>query len=177
MPHVFVRGGTNSGLAVPAAGLFYKVLVETPETSANQNVDVGGGGATANGYAFTQPGIPGVDGATGNYIVELDLPTSHANIAISVAVARVNSSGTQQAISAFTAEQTGVSGVSIYNLAAVNLGVWAAGDRLRVTCRFRNTNTMNIRSVTIAHGSLNNEVTTPFAHVDPGNADENVGMR
>lgn len=99
--------------------------------------------STEDSYGYTQAGIPGATGVTGNYSIVVSFSAASSAIQLSVAVARVNSAGVQQAISSFTAEQTTTTGQMFFNggvLNSVNLGTWAAGDRLRVVFRFRSTN-------------------------------------
>jgi len=88
--------------------------------------------STEREYMFTASGVPGTNGASGDYQLVLRLLTGDANVKLSFQVHRVNSSGVVQSSSSTTAEQVSSSAsVLLFSLASVNLGTWAAGDRLR----------------------------------------------
>ena len=90
------------------------------------------------------------------------MTVANANIQLSAAVARVNSAGTEQALSSFTAEQSaGTTGTKTFALNNINLGTWASGDRLKVYYRFRNT-VASVQSVTIGTGTTSAEATAPW---------------
>jgi hypothetical protein len=129
-------------------------------------VQVAPGGAAEDSRAFTPAGVPGTQGVTGTYTVKVNVTTSATNVSMSVAVARVNSAGTQQSTSSFTPTQSlGSTGVKTFttNLTNVNLGTWAAGDRLRVTYRFTNSHNSQTRTVVLQTGTTNTEVMAPWA--------------
>src|SRR5213594_3058095 len=96
--------------------------------------------ATEDSFGYTKAGVPGAAGVTGDYYINNYVTTANSNIMFSVAVARVNSSGVQQGSpSSFTAEQAMSLGQKYFTFTGQSLGTWSAGDRLRVTYRFRNT--------------------------------------
>jgi len=89
--------------------------------------------STEREYMFTATGVPGVNGANGDYQLILRMLVGNSNVKLSFQVHRVNSSGTVQASSSTTAEQLSSAGpILLFSLASVNLGTWAAGDRIRV---------------------------------------------
>src|SRR2546425_1547754 len=126
--------------------------------------------ATEYGYGFTKVGMPGAAGVTtGDYIVRIAVPSSgtNVNIQLSAAVARVNSAGVQQAISSYATELSAqFSGTKDFTFTGVTLGTWSAGDRLRVSYRFRNTaaSTQPVTIGTITTGwGFQNMVKTPWS--------------
>src|SRR2546426_4685166 len=140
---------------------FTKELYPGAETAGTIAVSVAAS-ATENSFGFPKAGDPGLSGATGNYTVETNVTVANANIQLSAAVARVNSAGTEQALSSFTAEQSaGTTGTKTFALNNINLGTWASGDRLKVYYRFRNT-VASVQSVTIGTGTTSAEATAPW---------------
>src|SRR3569833_333768 len=120
--------------------------------------------STEDSFAFTEPGIPGSGGATGDYSVVVKISANNSTgPSLAIAWARVDSSGTQQAISSFTSSQavTTTTQVLTFSATAVNLGTWAVGDRLKVVYRFINT-AGGGRQFTVETGTANAAVTTAF---------------
>jgi hypothetical protein len=152
---------TNSDLS---GGQDYNKAILDPgsDTTGTTNVSLAAS-ETRNSFGFTAAGDPGADGAAGDYVVEMEVITGDTNVQLSCAVARINSAGTQQAISAFATEQAASAGVHTFNFTNPSLGTWATGDRLRVTFRHRNSHTHTARSISVNHGGTNNEVVAPFA--------------
>ena len=156
---VYVLKSANSDLTGGAD--FNKELYPGAETVGTIAVSVPAS-ATDISYGFTKAGEPGLSGATGNYTVEMNVTVANSNIQLSAAVARVNSAGTQQAISAFTAEQSaGTTGVKTFSFTGTDLGTWASGDRLRVSYKVRNT-VASVQSVTLGTGTTSAEATAPW---------------
>lgn len=98
-------------------------------------------GATEDSYGYTRTGVPGIDGLMGPMTVQLSVANGNTAIRASVGIGRVNAAGIEQAASAFAAEAAlpAGSGTLRFSLPTVALGQWAAGDRLRIDYRFRNT--------------------------------------
>jgi hypothetical protein len=162
MPAPYYLKAANSDLTGGAD--FNKRLEVSTETAGTLSVQVAPGGAAEESRAFTPAGVPGTQGVTGTYTVKVNVTTSATNVSMSVAVARVNSAGTQQSTSSFTATQSlGSTGVKTYTLSSINLGTWAAGDRLRVTYRFTNSHNSQTRTVVLQTGTTNTEVLAPWA--------------
>src|SRR3990172_67306 len=98
--------------------------------------------STEREYMFTAAGVPGSNGANGDYQLVLRIATGDANVKLAFQVHRVNSSGVIQASSSTTAEQlSSAAPVLLFSLTSVNLGTWAAGDRLRADIIAHNTKT------------------------------------
>ncbi len=162
MPTVYYLKATNSDLTGGAD--YTKRLDTVTATAATLSVPLAPGGGNEDSFAFTPAGVPGAAGVTGNYTVEVDVTTAGASTTVQIAVARVNSAGTQQSISTFTATQsTATTGVKTFSLTGINLGTWAAGDRLKVIYRWRNTHTSQTKTPIIETGTTNTEVTAPWA--------------
>jgi hypothetical protein len=166
MSTTYRRTDTNSGLTGGAD--FTKAVLDPAADATGSSSFSVVNLATEDSLGFTDVGVPGADGITGDYAVELDITTGATSYEISVAVARVNSAGVQQAISAFTAEQQATAGVKTFTRTAIDLGTWAAGDRLKVVYRIRSTRDHGgADTITVAHGGTNNEVTAPWTSAPP----------
>lgn len=118
--------------------------------------------STEDSYGFTVAGEPGASGTTGDYTVEVNVTTGNTSIEISTAIHRVNSAGTFQAEGAASTEQTAAGGLLTFTHTAINLGTWAAGDRLRVVYRFRNTHAHSAQAFTMETGTTDAEVVAPW---------------
>lgn len=156
----FYLSATNSDLSGGAD--FNKVLSTATETAGTLSVAVASA-ATEVSYGYTTSGVPGVGGtSTGSFSVEINVTTANSNITLSVALARVNSAGTQQAVTAYaTGQSAGTTGVKTFTFTDPALGTWAAGDRLRVQYRFVN-GAMSTQTVGIGTGTTNEACDTPF---------------
>ena len=122
--------------------------------------------ATETSFAWTPVGEPGAAGVTGDYSVEVRVVTANADLNLSIQLRRVNSAGTVQASSSATAEQTmSATGVLTFTFTALDLGTWAAGDRLRVDYIFRDTSVHANESAAIGANTTNEEVVTPWTIV------------
>jgi hypothetical protein len=140
---------------------FNKRLQIGTETADEITISVAGN-ATEDSLGFADVGQPDDDGITGDYTVEVNvLGIGLATINLSAAVARVNSAGVQQAISAFAAEQSGLPGIKTFSFTAINLGTWTAGDRLKVVYRFRNTLAI-AGSLDIQTGTTDAQIIAPW---------------
>jgi hypothetical protein len=163
MPAPYYLKATNSDLTGGAD--FTKRLDADVAAQGTLSVTIAKA-ASEDSLAFTPAGTPGVNGGTGSqsWTVKVNVTTAAASTNIAVAVARVNSAGTQQSISSFTAFQSsGSTGVKTFTLSSVNLGTWVAGDRLKVVYRFQNTHSSQTRTVVIATGTTDTQVTAPWA--------------
>lgn len=119
--------------------------------------------ATDIGSGFTEPGVPGTDGATGDYNpVEVEVEVGSTAIELSIQLHRVNPSGVVQTSSSASAEQQATAGIKTFSFTALSLGTWAAGDRLRVDYRARSTAAHGNTSITIGANTIDQEVVTPF---------------
>jgi hypothetical protein len=128
---------TNTDSDLSGASIANKSLSRSnPDSGATISTGSIGSGATSDAFAFTEAGDPGAGGSSGDYTVHVRITTS-GNLSVMAAVARVNSSGTQQAESSFSSSETAsTTGVKTLTLTDVDLGTWTAGDRLRVRIRF-----------------------------------------
>lgn len=144
---------------------FSNLLSDTSGTAGSQGVSISRTD-TEDSYAWTAAGVPGANGTTGNFSTEVDIEAGDSGTYLSVAWARVNSSGTQQAISSFTSEQVCTAGVKTFSATSVNLGTWATGDRLRVTYRFRGTSAHSTVNMTLGANDTDSETVAPWT-IDP----------
>ncbi|TMI77087.1 MAG: hypothetical protein E6H05_01665, partial [Bacillati bacterium ANGP1] len=163
-PANYALNNTNSDLT---GGLDFNKELGDYITDLSIAVSVAGV-QTEDSFGFTKAGVPGAVGVTGDYIFSMYVTTANANIQLSAAVARVNSAGVQQAISGSATEQSaGTTGPKSFTFTAPALGTWSAGDRLRVTYRFRNT-AASTQSVTfgtpVAGWGYSNMVTAPWTN-------------
>ena len=164
MTTTYRRTNTDSDLAGGAS--FNKaILLPASDTTGSQVVNVGNN-STVIARAFTASGIPGADGVTGNYTVELEGLVGNNNIALSVQLHRINSVGTIQTSSTISAEQTATAGTKTFSFTSLNLGTWASNDRLRIDYRYRNT-AHGGQDFTVTHGGTNNEVVAPWTLTEP----------
>src|SRR3569833_2950262 len=141
--------------------VFFWLLVSAVETAGLIVFNVAFN-STEDSFAFTEPGIPGSGGATGDYSVVVKISANNSTgPSLAIAWARGDSSGTQQAISSFTSSQavTTTTQVLTFSATAKNLGSWAVGDRLKVVYRFINT-AGGGRQFTVETGTANAAVTT-----------------
>lgn len=161
MPQTYYLSSLTSDLSGGAD--FNRKLVAAVESTSSITVPVASA-STEDSYAFTEPGVPGTAGATGDYSVIVKISANNATgPTLAIAWARVNSSGVQQAISSFTTSQAVTTSTQTltFSATAVNLGTWASGDRLQVVYRFGNSSGGS-RSFTVETGSTSAAVSTPF---------------
>jgi hypothetical protein len=155
----FILRNTNSDLSV-ANQLFGYSLLDDTATAGTFTVNLGNQ-ATLHGYAWTDTGVPGTDGATGSYSVEVYVNTANTDITMYTRLARVNSSGTVQTESDAATTQSTSAGLHTFNFTDLNLGTWASGDRLRVQYTFINASHGN-QSCQIQTNTTDTEVATPY---------------
>jgi hypothetical protein len=158
----YILRDTNSGLATPTGGRFYKELLTATGAAGSVTSGSIAGGLTVVGYAFTDVGVPGAVGAiAGEFIVEMNVTVSSTTCNIQVAVAQVDSTGAVKNITAFTAAQGATVGMHTF-FRTTPTWTWAAGDRLRVTYQYVRTSTMGNETVTISANTTDAEVTAPW---------------
>jgi hypothetical protein len=159
MTTTYRRTNTDSDLG---GGTSFNKAILLPEndTTGSQVVTVANN-TTVVARAFTAAGVPSAEGVTGNYTVEQETLVGNNNIALSVMLHRVNSSGTVQTSSAQSAEQTATAGTKTFSYTSLSLGTWAAGDRLRIDFYYRNT-AHGSQDFTVTHGGASNEVVAPW---------------
>lgn len=112
-----------------STGTLASVTLNLATTGTGQQTD----------WFFTQSGVPGTAGGvqtSADYTVEINVTSGSTVTDMAVKVARINSSGTVQAESAFTANQlASPTGVKTFNITGANLGTFASGDRVRLGLR------------------------------------------
>lgn len=142
---------------------FNRELLPNITTTASALSVTVAGSVTETSFGFTEPLDPGAAGTvTGDYTVSMDVTTANSNITMSFAVARINSSGTQQAISSTsTTVSFSTTGAKTLTLTSVNLGTFASTDRLRVSYLFANA-AMGNATFGVNQNSVNSYVSTPF---------------
>lgn len=160
MAQTYILSNTASDLSGGAAD-WVKALSQSPTTGTISWSTAKS--ATEDQYGYTESNIPGANGATGDYTVEVNITTGSVDMYLSIRLDRVNSTGGLLQAGSFTSEQQCTAGVKTFNLSAVNLGTWSATQRLRVIYRFRNANSMNAQTLGIGAGTTDNEVVTPFS--------------
>jgi hypothetical protein len=159
MSKTFIFRNTTANLSV-ANQLFGYSLLDDTATAGTFTVNLGNQ-ATLHGYAWTDTGVPGTDGATGSYSVEVYVNTANTDITMYTRLARVNSSGTVQTESDAATTQSTSAGLHTFNFTDLNLGTWASGDRLRVQYTFINASHGN-QSCQIQSNTTDTEVATPY---------------
>jgi hypothetical protein len=175
MPTTYILRDTNSGLATPTGGRFYKELLTATGTAGSVTSGSIAGGLTVQGYAYTDVGVPGAVGAIGgNYSVEMNVTVSSTTCNITCAVAQVSSTGTQKNTTSFAVVQGATTGMHLFNFPNVAAWTWAAGDRLRVWYEYRRTSTMGNETVTISANTTDAEVTAPWTIIPSSTGTLNV---
>lgn len=140
MAVTYVLKATASDLTASPAGAFNVEASEGAATASTLSSGSLAAATSADGHAFTVAGNPAASGtSTGAFTVLVEVTTGQTDFTIQVQLARVNSGGTEQAASGFTATQAATAGTKTFSggvLTNPGLGTWAAGDRLRVDIRF-----------------------------------------
>lgn len=163
MATVYILRSTDSDLTASGA-LANRNLNETTATLVDfsfGNLSVGTDTILIAG--FTESGIPGADGITGNYSIEVDVNTGNTACQLSVQLHRVNASGTIQTSGTESSEQQATAGVKTFNFTNANLGTWASGDRLRADLRVRTTHSHgNTAAPIIGQNTTDSQYTAPW---------------
>jgi len=168
-------GGTLYGYLLKAAasdmggGADFSAEVSQDAETAGTRTGSVAAGATETSYGFTPPGEPGLlTWTAGAWVVKVDVTTPHANVVLAIRLRRINAAGVVQesspAPTSVDEQALGVAGVRTF---VANFGglAWTKGattDRLRVDYLFRNTDGGAAHSVTIATGTINTEIRTPW---------------
>lgn len=139
---------------------FNKQLVVGTETQNSIEIPVVKGDTDVS-YGFTNAGIPGTSGMTGDYTVEVYIVTGNAEWQVYCSIDRVNSSGVPQNLGTESAAQYCTAGLHTFNFTAQNRGTWQSGDRLRVRFFFYNP-THSTSSIYIRTGTTDCEVVAPW---------------
>jgi hypothetical protein len=171
MPTSYFLSSTDSDLI--GGGDFTKLLDDTAAARSTLAFTVANE-ATETSHGVTDVGVPSADGGSGSqsWTVKVDVDVGSTSIFCSVRVTRINAAGSQQAISAATAEQQCTAGVKTFTLSLVDLGTWAAGDRLRVLYLFRSSNAHGgAAGITIGLNTADSEVTAPWTIVTSSEVD------
>jgi len=181
MATTYYLSNTNSDLSGGAD--FSKKLLPSTETANTINFSVAKT-STETSYAWTEPGVPGTSGMTGDYTVEVYITVGNANMTVAANIHRVNSSGVVQSSATAASAVTATAGLKTFNWSSQSLGTWAAGDRLRVDYIFT-VSGHQAQSLTIQTGTTDTEVVTPWTlgqdfikeAADTENIDETLDRR
>lgn len=160
MARLYFLSSTNSDLT---GGTTFTRTLFYNNNSASTTVSVTTASLiTSTNFGFTPPLNPSTSGATGNYTVNVDVTTANNNHFLSIVLARVNSAGTVQSTSTASAENNITTiGIKTFTFTALDLGIWASGDRLRVSYITRNS-AMNNQTSAIGVNDPDCNIITPF---------------
>ena len=119
--------------------------------------------STEDSFGYTQANIPNsATWDTGNWTVEISVSTANIWIYFDAAVARVDSSGTQQEITSFAGEQQADKAETLtFSFTDISWSGGDAGDRIRVTYRIRNNNSHAVQAAVIETGTVETEIVSP----------------
>lgn len=112
-------------------------------------------------YSYTQSGIPGTDGVTGDYTVTVVPNTTDSTLTLYIQLHRINSSGTVQNSSSLSAGQT-LAATRTYTFSSLNLGTWASGDRLRMDFSQEGTGAHGNATADYSLGSTGTRIVCPW---------------
>lgn len=146
-------------------GLDFNLELEPNITSTASALSVSVAQAvTEVSYGYTSALDPGQAGSVvGNYTLSINVTSGAADMTMTFAVARVNSTGTQQTVSTASASMDlSTAGVKTATLSNINLGTFLSTDRLRVSYTFINGAAHNARTVGINRNSVDSYILTPF---------------
>lgn len=164
MPTTYVLTDTVSDLTGPGPNADFNNALGIGGAQINQTLSIAHSTTTARevSSAFTEPADPGSQGGAGsqNYTVNVQVSAGNTAVTLQVRVARVNSAGVQQTVSAYTATQAMGAGAYVFNVSAAALGTFVTGDRLRVDYSFGSSTSMGgAPSITL---SGTNNVVAPW---------------
>lgn len=158
--------GTNSDLS--GGVVFSKSLKKTTGSAGSITVPVSNS-ATEESYGYTDAGVPNnaAWGSGLSFTIKVNVTTASSSIFLKVRVSRVNSAGTVQQSSSYTAEQAlSSTGVKTFSLSSVSFSGGSATDRIRVDYSFRSTNSHGgSASVVIDDGTTNESVVSGITEV------------
>lgn len=121
--------------------------------------------AVETSYFYTPAGYPNNDAwGTNSMTLEVRVNTKNSNIDLRVRASRINSTGTVQESSSWTAKQTlNVTGVFNYSIPSTAWTGGACGDRLRIDCEFTNNDSMMSQTVVIGSNTADQELVTSIS--------------
>jgi hypothetical protein len=159
---------TASDLSTPTGVHWNNALNETAPGASNISNTVSNTGTPPNDveYAYTPSGDPGTDGSTGTYTVTVVPNTTDADALLFIQLHRINSAGTVQQSSTLSAGQT-MTATRTYTFSSLDLGTWAAGDRLRVDFSQEGTGAHGNATFDYAIGSTGTRIDTPWTRATP----------
>lgn len=165
MAQTYYETDVTSDLSVAGANANNKLLTTT---STPNTLAIGmGKGLTSFLHMWTEPGVPGASGSTGDYTVTMNVAIGASSANVSAQLERVSSSGTVQTSSSVSAEQSCTAGIKTFNWTALNLGAWSSGDRLRLKFNFINLAAHATDSTTIGLNTADEYVLTPWTILGP----------
>lgn len=161
MARLYYLSALDSDLT--ATGDFSKQLATNPVGASSELTTTLAGNTTEISCGYTQPLDPGTAGTfVGDYTFSVSCTGSASNMSVTFTVARVNSSGTEQTVSAESSSvDLTTTGIKTTTLSSVDLGTFESTDRLKVIYTFTNAGAGN-RSPSIAVNSYSTYVLTPF---------------
>lgn len=162
MAETYSLTNTNSDLSLPGDN-FDKEMSRSPAAASTLAVTVATN-TTETDAGYSPSADPGTDGGTGaqNYTVTAEINTGNNDLQLSVQLARVNSSGVQQSASGFSSEQQATAGAKTFTFNSLDLGTWAAGDRLRLELRLRDTSVHGNENLTYDIETSGTRVDAPW---------------
>lgn len=121
-------------------------------------------GNTQDDHGVTLVGNPSTEGGSGSrtYTAVVVIATGNADLQVSAAVRRINSSCTTQSTSSFATEEVAANGIHTFVLTSVDLGTFASGDRLILIVRMRDTSAHGNESITLTVSSIGTRVEAPW---------------
>jgi hypothetical protein len=155
-----------TGVTAPTPGTGYVALQDIPAAAASVpsgGASVATSGGTYQWSIYTDVGVPGASGATGDYYGYITWGTgaSVTGLTATVTLNRVNSSGTVQSSS--SAASIATTGAKLaFSFTSLNLGTWASGDRLRIDIKATNTSTMTAGTMALAVNDGTSSITVPW---------------
>lgn len=123
--------------------------------------------STQTGQLYTDPDDPSVQGsATGTWTFEINIVTGDANVRLTPALNRINSSGSTLAGPFNATPQNTSAGILTFTWTNPALGTFASGDRIYIGLAFYNgTHTNAI--LDIGFNDADSEFITPYSLVGP----------
>lgn len=166
MTTTYYLENVTSDLTTPTGAHWNLVLNQTAPATSNISNTVSNTGTPPDDieYAYTPAADPGAAGVTGTYTVEVVVNTTDADSDLAVQLHRINSSGTVQNSSSLSAKQT-LTADRTFTFASLNLGTWAAGDRLRVDFSQEGTGAHGNATFDYAIGSAGTRIVCPWTLV------------
>jgi hypothetical protein len=163
MARTYYLSATDSDGPGAVGADFEKVLATAPGAAGAINLSLPNSSNRIS-FAWTPAGDPDTFGVAGTVTVEVNITLAAADVTLFTRLSRVNAAGTVQATSAESGGQSlATTGVKTFTFTDVDLGIWLAGDRLRVNYRFDNVNAHGANElIDIETDTTDAEVATPF---------------